>query len=609
MALIPESVIAEVIQRSNIVEVINSYVPLKKSGNASWKACCPFHQEKTPSFHVSESKQLYYCFGCQKGGDVVKFMREYLNLDYVEAIRQLAQRYGIHIPENVSPEEEQAYRRKRSEAGRLYDLHEALANFYRQELLNKPNSPVAEYFATRSIPTEYAEKFRIGAAPDSWDASINFLKNAGFTEQEIVSAGVAIEKSPGGRIYDRFRNRLVFSITDENNRVIGFSARIIVKDDNSPKYVNSPETPIFHKGSILYGLAQARDSIRRNKFAIVCEGQLDTIALHRAGLDMAVAPQGLAFRSEQAELLKRYTDKLYLCFDSDAAGQQGTLRVLEFLLPMNFEIYSFNIAGGKDPDEIMRTQGAEVLHEALKNALPLTRVILNGLQKSFDLSTPNGKVGAAEQAVKLLGSVPNPMLREAYFEEIASTLHLPVKRLFDFHRKQKSFAANSYAANQEQQAPQEANQVQEQYNDMRPENIRHAEASLLLLALHSADGPRLIAEKLDEELLSDSPTARVLKELMNMALNGEWFTGSELLNHLPRELAQMPGVVKLLMADDSNLTAEQAQQILNDCPAELRKEFLQQKRQELLYELRETKDIVRQAAILEELKKLRDNTN
>ena len=606
MALIPESVIAEVIQRSNIVEVINSYVPLKKAGNGSWKACCPFHQEKTPSFHVSETKQLFYCFGCQKGGDVVKFMREYLNLDYVETIRQLAQRCGVHIPENVSPEEEQAYRRKRSEAGRLYDLHEALATFYRQELLNNPNSPVAEYFASRSIPAEYAEKFRIGAAPDSWDASISFLKKSGFTEQEIVSAGVAIEKSPGGRIYDRFRNRLVFSITDENNRVIGFSARIIVKDDNSPKYVNSPETPIFHKGSILYGLAQARDSIRRNKFAIVCEGQLDTIALHRAGLDMAVAPQGLAFRSEQAELLKRYTDKLYLCFDSDAAGQQGTLRVLEFLLPMNFEIYSFNIAGGKDPDEIMRTQGAEILHEALKNALPLTRIILTGLQKSFDLTTPNGKVSAAEQAVKLLGTVPNPMLREAYFEEIASTLRLPINRLFEFHRKQRNFSANNYAAVQGQN-PQSASQIPEQYNDMRPENIRHAEASLLLLALHSADGPRLIAEKLDESLLSDSPTARVLKELMNMALNGEWFTGSELLNHLPDDLAQMADVVKMLMADDSSLTDAQARQILQDCPAELRKTYLQRKRQELLYELRETKDVVKQITILEELKKLRDN--
>ena len=604
MALIPESIISEIIQRSNIVEVINSYVPLKKSGNGSWKACCPFHQEKTPSFHVSETKQLYYCFGCQKGGDVVKFMREYLNLDYVEAIRQLAQRCGVRIPENVSPEEEQAYRKKRSEAGRLYDLHEALAQFYRQELLKNPQSPVAEYFATRSIPAEYAEKFRIGAAPDSWDASINFLKQAGFTEREIVASGVAIEKSPGGRIYDRFRNRLVFSITDENNRVIGFSARIIIKDDNAPKYVNSPETPIFHKGSILYGLAQARDSIRRNKFAIVCEGQLDTIALHRAGLDMAVAPQGLAFRSEQAELLKRYTDKLYLCFDSDAAGQQGTLRVLEFLLPMNFEIYAFSIAGGKDPDEIMRTQGAEVLHEALKNALPLTRVILNGLQKSFDITTPNGKVSAAEQAVRLLGTVPNPMLREAYFEEIASALRLPVNRLFEYYRKQKNYTANNNAESQSD--PAAIPQMPVQYNDMRPENIRHAEASLLLLALHSADGPRMIAEKLNEDLLSDAPAARVIKELMNMALNGEWFSGSELLKQLPEELAQMPEVIKLLMSDDSSLTEQQIAQILKDCPAELQKEYLQRKRQELLYELRETKDIVRQAAILEELKKLRN---
>ena len=438
MAFIPESIIAEIVQRNNIVEVINSFVPLKKAGNGSWKACCPFHQEKTPSFHVSETKQLYYCFGCQKGGDVVKFMREYLNLDYVEALHQLAQRAGVVIPQNISAEEEAAYRQKRSEAGRLYDLHDALATFYRQELLRNPASPVAEYFATRQIPQDYAEKFRIGAAPDSWDASINFLKSQGFSEKEIIAAGVAIEKSPG-RCYDRFRNRLVFSITDENNRVIGFSARIIVKDENAPKYVNSPETAIFHKGSILYGLAQARESIRRNKFAIVCEGQLDTIALHRAGLDMAVAPQGLAFRSEQAELLKRYTDKLYLCFDSDAAGQQGTLRVLEFLLPMNFEICALHIAGGKDPDEIMRTQGPEVLHEALKNAIPLSRIILNGLQRNYDLATPNGKVSAAEQAVKLLGTVPNPMLREAYFEEIASALRLPINRLFEYHRKQKRF--------------------------------------------------------------------------------------------------------------------------------------------------------------------------
>jgi len=606
MAIIPESVAEEIVRRSNIVEVINSFVPLKKAGNGSWKACCPFHQEKTPSFHVSETKQLYYCFGCQKGGNVVSFVKEYLNLDYREAMENLAQRCGIVIPRETSAEEEAAYKRRRSEAGRLYDLHELLADFYRRELLNNPQSQAAVYFATRAIPNDYAEKFRIGAAPDSWDAAIKFLKSHGFSEQEIIASGVAIEKSPG-RCYDRFRNRLVFSITDENNRVIGFSARLVVKDDNSPKYVNSPETAIFHKGSILYGLAQARDSIRRNKFAIVCEGQLDTIALHRAGLDMAVAPQGLAFRAEQAELLKRYTDKLYLCFDSDAAGQQGTLRVLEFLLPMNFELFAFNISGGKDPDEIMRTQGAEVLHEALKNALPLTTVILNGLKREFDFSSAHGKVSAAERAVNLLANVPNPMLREAYFEEIASALRLPINRLFEFYRRYAKYKTQPAAGTENPAAARtrEKTDTHVQYNDLRPENIRHAEASLLLLALHSADGPRRISEVLDEKLLSDAPAAKVLKELLAMALNGEWFSGAELLEHLPEELAKNPDVIKMLIRDN-DLSDAQCTQILRDCPAELLKEARNRRRQELLYELRETKDLVRQSEILNQLRELRD---
>ncbi len=600
MAIISESAAAEILQRSNIVEVINSFVPLKKAGNGSWKACCPFHQEKTPSFHVSESKQLFYCFGCQKGGNVITFVRDYLNLDYRETMEHLAQRCGVVIPQEVSAEEEAAYKKRRSEAGRLYDLHEELAVFYRRQLVENPASPVAEYFKTRAIPLEYAEKFRIGAAPDSWDAGIRFLKSRGFTEQEIIAAGVAVQKESGS-CYDRFRNRLVFSITDENNRVIGFSARLIVKDDNAPKYVNSPETAIFHKGSILYGLAQARESIRRNKFAIVCEGQLDTIALHRAGLDMAVAPQGLAFRPEQAELLKRYTDKFYLCFDSDSAGQQGTLRVLEFLLPMNIEIRAINIAGGKDPDEIMRTQSADILHEAVKNAIPLTSIILNGLKRSFDFKSANGKVAAAETAVKMLGTVANPMLREVYFEEIASALRIPVSRLFEFHRKQKT---NTFAAaGNANSAPPSATAAA--YNDMRPENIRHAEASLLQLALANADAPRNIAGVLDEKLLSDAPVAKVLKELMNMALNGEWFNGAELLNQLPPELSQDPSVIKLLISD-TVLNNAQCSQILRDCPAELAKEYRKRVRQDLLYELRETTDVVRQVEILEKLKELRE---
>ena len=602
MAVIPESIADQIVRENDIVEVINSYVPLKKGGPDSWKACCPFHQEKTPSFHVSHSKQLFYCFGCQKGGNVVTVIRDYLNLDYREAMENLAARRNIVIPRETTPQEEAEYRRRRSEAGRLYDMHEALAQFYRQELLKNPQSPVAQYFATRAIPEEFAEKFRIGAAPDSWDAAINYLKRLDFTEKEIIAAGIAIAKDQG-RCYDRFRNRLVFSITDENNRVIGFSARIIVKDDNAPKYVNSPETPIFHKGSILYGLAQARESIRRNKFAIVCEGQLDTIALHRAGLDMAVAPQGLAFRPEQAELLKRYTDKLYLCFDSDAAGQQGTLRVLEFLLPMNLEIKAMQIAGGKDPDEIMRTQGPEVLHEAVKNAIPLTQIIINGLKRSFDLNTANGKVAAAEQAVRLLGTVSNPMLREVYFEEISALLHLPINRLFDFHRRQMRYKQEHPSPADGQAAPEPVKTAV--YNDMRPENVRHAEASLLMVALNSQDGPRQISEVLDESLLSDAPAARIIREMLDMALNGEWYSGQDLLAHLPEELSKNPEVMKLLIKSNA-LSPEACQQILQECPRELAKEQRKHQRQELLFQLRECKDPMRQMEILNALKDLRD---
>ncbi len=600
MAMIPETTVDEILRRSNIVEVINSFVPLKKAGAGSWKACCPFHQEKTPSFHVSETKQMYYCFGCQKGGNVITFLREYQNIDYVEALRYLAERYNVVIPTTVSPAEERAYREKRSLEGRLFDIHKELARFYMRELREHPDSPVGQYFATRAIPMEFADRFQIGAAPDGWDHSLQFLRGLGFGDDEILASGVVVSKE-GGHFYDRFRNRLMFAITDESSRVIGFSARIIVKDDNAPKYVNSPETPIFHKGEILYGLDRAKESIRKHRYAVVCEGQLDTIALHRAGLDMAVAPQGLAFRPEQAELLKRYVNTLYLCFDADAAGRQGTLRVLEFLLPMGFEVKSFSIAGGKDPDEIMKTQGPEVLHQALAAARPLTAILIDGLAQDGGLADAAGKARVAEQAIALLSTVPDAMLREFYFDELSARLRMPVDRIFAQYRKVRRTARPMPGL----PAAGVPTETAEPYNDMRPENVRHAEASLLLLALHSADGPRRIAEVLPSELLSDAPAARVLRELMELTLNGEWYTGAELLAHLPAELAQNSEVARLLIRD-IELTPVQCDQILGDCPAELRKERHKERRRSLLFELRETRDSVRQAAILQELRELRD---
>ena len=433
MALIPETTVDEILRRSNIVEVINSFVPLAKAGNGNWKACCPFHKEKTPSFHVSETKQMYYCFGCQKGGNIITFLREYQNTDYVGALRFLADRYHVVIPESVSPAEEKAYRERRSQNERLLLLHKEINDLYMRELRSRPDSPVARYFATRAIPWEFADRFRIGAAPDSFDAALRHGKALGFTEEEMVASGIVI-RNEAGRLYDRFRNRLTFAITDESDRVIGFSARIIVKDDNAPKYVNSPETAIFHKGEILYGFAQARDAIRRSNFAIVCEGQLDTIALHRAGLEMAVAPQGLAFRPEQAELLKHQTNTIYLCFDSDAAGQSGTFRVLEFLLPMNMEVKALALEGGKDPDEIMKTQGPEVLHQALKEAVGLVAIVVKSLAVKHDLASAPGRARAADY-VKRVSScyrrAADAVCDGTYTPELAASLKAELAGVFN----------------------------------------------------------------------------------------------------------------------------------------------------------------------------------
>jgi len=600
MAMIPETTVDEILRRSNIVEVINSFVPLTKAGNGNWKACCPFHKEKTPSFHVSETKQMYYCFGCQKGGNIITFLREYQNTDYVGALRFLAGRYHVVIPQSVSPAEERAYRERRSQNERLLSLHQEINDLYMRELRRNPDSPVARYFATRAIPWEFADRFRIGAAPDSFDAALKHGKALGFTEDELVASGIVI-RNEAGRVYDRFRNRLTFAITDESDRVVGFSARIIVKDDNAPKYVNSPETAIFHKGEILYGFAQARDAIRRNGFAIVCEGQLDTIAMHRAGLTMAVAPQGLAFRPEQAELLKRQTNTIYLCFDSDAAGQSGTFRVLDFLLPMNMEIKALSLAGGKDPDEIMKTQGPEVLHQALKEAPGLVAIVTAALARKHDLASAPGRARAADEAVALLGSVPDPIARELYFQELSDALRIPLEQIFRRFRQKQRPARRDYTA---EPAAADAPST-ESAPDLRPEAVRHAEASLLLLALSSQDMTRRLAAELPDELLSESPVAAVLRELCAMSCNGEWFTGAELLNKLSPAVAADAEVVRLLL-QDASLSEDQQERILADCPAALRREQHKKERAALLFELKETDDPARQAEIIRRLHEIKD---
>ncbi|MFA6714295.1 MAG: DNA primase, partial [Victivallaceae bacterium] len=351
---VPDEIVEEIRSRCNIVDVIRSYIPLKKAGGGTWKALCPFHNEKTPSFTVSEARGRYHCFGCGAGGDVFRFVMDWEKVDFPNAIHILASKCGVIIPEKTysSPEDRQQAKQRAGKRERLYQINKEFAEWYALLLKNNPEWPVSQYLAQRGIPPETAQKFQLGAAPDAWDASLTHGKELDFSEEELLESGIVLVNEENKRVYDRFRNRLVFPIWNEQGRVVGFSARTIEKEVPGAKYVNSPETPVFKKSGILYALPLARKAIQEHNMAILCEGQLDTIAMHRAGFECAVAPQGTAFTDEQARILKRYTDRIYLAFDSDAAGQKASARALELLLPLDFEIKVMRFPPGSDPDEI-----------------------------------------------------------------------------------------------------------------------------------------------------------------------------------------------------------------------------------------------------------------
>ncbi len=317
---------------SDIVDVIGSYIPLKKAG-ANFTALCPFHKEKTPSFYVNPHRQTFHCFGCNKGGDIFTFVKDYENIGFMDAVRRLAERAKIPLEFENSPGEQQSRHLK----DQLLDIHEQLTTRWQNCLANEAAGQLArDYLAKRGVSAEAIKLFRIGAAPELWDDTVNWAKSKNFDLATVEQAGLIIKKEETGRHYDRFRGRLMFPICNEQGRVVGFSGRILSGDEKVAKYVNSPETPIFTKSKIFFGLDKSKRAILDAGYAIICEGQLDLIACFMAGVQNIVAPQGTAFTDQHARILKRYCNEVVLCFDSDTAGQKATIRGLEGLLASQF---------------------------------------------------------------------------------------------------------------------------------------------------------------------------------------------------------------------------------------------------------------------------------
>ncbi len=411
---IPQHFIDDLLARADIVEVINSRAPLKKAGR-EYKACCPFHDEKSPSFTVSPDKQFYHCFGCGAHGTAIGFLMEHDHMDFVEAVEELAAMSGLDVPreEGATP--------SRSNDD-LYQQLTQISQFYQAQL--KDSQPAIDYLKQRGLTGQTAVEFGIGFAPDSWDALLSQFGNDEDSRRRLQLNGMVIEREGGG-FYDRFRNRIMFPIRDSRGRTIGFGGRVFGAGE--PKYLNSPETPLFKKGRALYGLFEARQALRDIVRLVVVEGYMDVVGLAQHGIRYAVATLGTATTAEHLKQLFRISNEVVFCFDGDRAGRAAAWRALQNALPEVREgrdIRFLFLPEGEDPDSLIRTEGQEAFEIRLDSALPLSEYLLGELSSQVDLATIEGRAQLAEQARPLLARLPKGVYREMLIKLLAETVQM-----------------------------------------------------------------------------------------------------------------------------------------------------------------------------------------
>ncbi|MHB1140308.1 MAG: DNA primase [Sulfuricaulis sp.] len=412
---IPKQFIDELLTRSDIIDVIDARVPLRKAGK-DYKACCPFHEEKTPSFTVSADKQFYHCFGCGAHGSAIGFLMDYEHMSFVEAVEELAARAGLTVPKEAGA----AFEKEKDTGADLIELMREAARFYRSQLREHPQaSRPVEYLKGRGITGEIARDFDLGFAPDGWDNLLRALGKDDASREALARAGLVVKKDSGG-YYDRFRDRVMFPIEDHRGRIVAFGGRII--DKGEPKYLNSPETPLFHKGRELYGLFHARDAIKRESRVLVVEGYMDVVALAQFGVDFAVATLGTATTRDHLERLFRHAPEIVFCFDGDRAGREAAWRALDNALPVLREgrqISFLFLPEGEDPDTLVRKEGRDAFLARLKKALPLPDYLFDTLSRQVDLGRLDGRARLVELARPLLSKMPAGVLRQMMLDRLA----------------------------------------------------------------------------------------------------------------------------------------------------------------------------------------------
>jgi DNA primase len=427
---IPRGFSEDLRNQADIVRIISDYVSLKKKGR-DWAACCPFHNEKTPSFYVSQGKQIFKCFGCSKGGSVFDFIMEIEGCSFPEAVRVVAQKTGVTVP--VETDNTREYEERASQRAELMRLNEWAIEFFEQNLIETSEGRRAlDYLARRGVNEETRKAFRLGYAPNNYDAMGGYLRSRGAPTVQIERSGLVTLKESGG-FYDRFRNRLMFPICDTQGRVIAFGGRVL--GDGEPKYLNSPETALYTKGMNLFGLSQAREAIRQRGYAILVEGYLDFLIPFQAGVRNLVASLGTALTENQVRLLGRYARRIVVNFDPDSAGQAATKRSLELLLTEGFKVNVLTLPDNLDPDEYIRAHGPESYLKLLKGSQPFLDYIVDQAISSHDQTRPTGKVETINAILPYLRLVKDRIERAEHFERIADRLKIDSRLIREEFKK------------------------------------------------------------------------------------------------------------------------------------------------------------------------------
>lgn len=508
MPSIPQEFIDRVRSSTDIVGVVSQYVPLKPSG-ASFKGLCPFHSEKTPSFHVNPERQIFHCFGCNQGGDAFKFLMLYEKLSFVEAVTQLASRAGLSVPRGSG-----SVRKEDEERSLLVRLHDEAAKYFRSQLEATEGKKAMSYLLKRGLTQETIASHGLGYAPDQWTGLLDHLSRKGARPEQIERAGLAIPRKSGRGHYDRFRSRVIIPIRGESGKVIAFGGRILGSDE--PKYLNSPESPIYNKSSVLYGFHRAKEAIRKKGEAILMEGYMDCLQAYQAGIGHAVACCGTSLTRGHTRLLRRYTDKIVVNFDPDEAGQRAAQRSIDLLLEEGFEVRVLTLPGSRDPDRFLLEEGRDRYQELLGDAQSFVTFLIGQARKRYDVSDPRGKAAFLNDVLPVIGKIPNRVERVGYIGPLAEHAGITDQTVLAELRRHVETQAHRF------QIPTRQEPV-----------LKLAERELVRWIVTNPEQSGLL-EEIEEEDLEDLLTAPILRAMKEVAAS-EPLSVERLMDRLPSD--------------------------------------------------------------------------